>query len=177
MNKDSFPASFPVNINRDGWGCFLTVPLSIAVICWLAFISYMWLSTQSLQSDMIFNISMGVAALFGLIGWVIGVRSQYTEKIEITATSITYFQKGWLRRTKQWYEPLTRYKGIATKLDTGIASSGVDTVSDIDIFLVILQHERNKKRNVVLEKNADNKVSQLKIQENYAKLLKLPALI
>ncbi|MDP2388388.1 MAG: hypothetical protein Q8M29_18590 [Bacteroidota bacterium] len=66
---------------------------------------------------------------------------------------------------------------IGTKVETGIEKSGIESETEINLFVVVLVHATEKKKNVILEKNAGDKNNQLKIQQHYAQLLKLPVLM
>lgn len=113
-------------------------------------------------------------ATFAISGvWVFGIRSQYYERINITELEVNYFKKGLLRRTTNWSEPLQHYKGVAIKTDTGIAKTGIESETEYDMFMVVLQHKSSKSKNVVLEKEASTKEDRFSIQEEYSRLLKL----
>lgn len=169
-------STFPIVITRNGWGCLLIVPLTFMSLGWLYFIYRVWNSSKPLHDDIFFNICMLAVALFGIVVWFFGCRTQYSENITISSWEIRYEKKGFLRKTKKWDELLQNYKGIATKKEIGMArsESGSDTDVEIDLFLVIIIHNSNKRKNIILEKNAENKETQEEIRDHYAKLLKLP---
>lgn len=165
-----YPSSFPITIQRSGWGCFLIVPLCIIIGFWCWFLYGLW--EDSPVHDKLMNGCIIACALFGLFILIFGIRTQYDEKIEITATTVSYKRNGPLRKTVQWDESLLQYAGIRAFTDTGIGG-GPNHNDDVDLFPVQLVHVSQKKKNVMLVKNAGSGNEQLKLQEHYMNFLKL----
>lgn len=166
----------PVVIERGGLRGCMFIPGLIFCLIWVGFcavIPYMFYN-ETIPAPVeswfmpIIWIAFGIFSLPGFIFLIVLARKEYDEKIEISTREVSYFKKGWLQKTQQWYEPLNNYKGIASVIDDG--------TDDSSIYLVILQHQFDKKKDIILKESAKDKAEQIELQEEYAKLLKLPAL-
>lgn len=166
----------PVVINRGGLRGCMFFPGLIFCLIWVCFCAIIPLMihnetfpspNESWFKPIIYS-AFGIFSLPGFIFLIVLARKEYDEKIEISTREVSYFKKGWLQKTQEWYEPLMNYKGIAVKLDDG--------VEDTSIYLVVLQHQFDKKKDIILKESAKDEAEQMIMQEEYAKLLKLPLL-